>query len=402
MISKTLKHYASIMSEWLNGFTSTKNQTSWKKHIIFVDTKRKLSQIVNLLEGEKEIAVDTEGNSLYSYHSKICLIQVSTRKNHYIIDPIQIKEISCLKNILSNPHIEKILHGSAYDIQMLYLYPGIQIKNLFDTQIAASFLGEARTGLAILIKKYFGITLNKVHQKSNWAIRPLPDEMLEYAIADTAYLLPLADKLKEQLITAQRIDWVREECEYLAGRGKETNKKDSLLFKKKHFSDLKLNTFESIMQFRENLARKMDLPPFRVIDKKAILNIVESENLNMKELKKLTSRFPIIQNHLDEMLEAIKNSDKHTLRIRKKSQQQIFKKCPEKKFKGNMDRLYIWRTRKAEQLKIEPHLILSQRQIPALAESKIRTLNDILNIRCLKTWQKQAFAEELFTILKKE
>ncbi len=80
MTSKTLKQYTSIMSKWLNGFSFMQTNSGLKDGIILVDTERKLGNIVGHLEKEKEIALDTEGNSLYSYHTRVCLIQISTRK----------------------------------------------------------------------------------------------------------------------------------------------------------------------------------------------------------------------------------------------------------------------------------------------------------------------------------
>ncbi|MCM8759307.1 MAG: HRDC domain-containing protein [Candidatus Omnitrophica bacterium] len=399
MISKMFKHYTSIMSKWLNGLSLIQKQSRLKENIILVDTERKLGKLVGHLEKEHELALDTEGNSLYSYHAKVCLIQISTRKKHYIIDPIKIKEISCLKKILSNPNIEKILHGSAYDIQMLYQCSGIHIRNLFDTQIAASFLGESKPGLACLVKKYFGVHLSKVHQKSNWAIRPLPDEMLEYAILDTVYLLPLADRLREELTLKERMEWVKEECEYLAKFGKEIKKKNRSPFSNRQISDSKLPIAAAIMRFREDLARKMDLPPFRVMDKKTILDIAGSRNLDMKELKRITSKSPIIQKHLEEIFEIIRKAGKNSAGV--KHAQQICKKRSDRKFRGKTEKLYIFRNRMAEQLKIEPYLVLSQKQILTLAEAKVTTANDILDIKCLKNWQKELFGKELCEILKK-
>ncbi|MCX7705182.1 MAG: HRDC domain-containing protein [bacterium] len=385
------------MSKWLNGFSFLQNVSRFKEKITYVDTEKTLKHIVERLKNEKEIAVDTEGNSLYCYQSKICLIQVSSREKHYIIDTLRIKNISILKDLFSNPNVEKIMHGSAYDIQMLYQCAGIQIKNLFDTQIAASFLGEKKPGLASIIKKYFGVHLSKTHQKSNWAIRPLPDEMIEYAISDTMYLLFLADRLKKQLKENHRIEWVREECEYLSRYGINIKKKERPSIGIENPSGEKLNAAELVLQFREKVARQMNLPPFRVLDKKTIREIVVKENLDIKTLKWLTAKTPLKQHHLEELLEIIQKAGE---KIVKRQEKQTSKKYHTKDFKEKIDKLYTWRSTRAQQLGLEPYLVLSQKQILSLAEVKIETHNDIAGIDELKNWQKKTFGKELTELLK--
>ncbi len=267
----------------------------------FVDDSAGLSDLLEILRKEREIGIDTEGNSFYSNHPEICLIQISTRTCNYVIDPIKLHDISCLGDILSNPAIEKILHGSSYDIQLLYERTNSSIRNLFDTQIAACFLGEKRTGLASLVERYFNVKLDKKYQMSNWKKRPLSDEMIEYAVSDTKYLLPLADILKEKLKHCRRIEWVKEECKELACNNKIKREKNG------------------------------------------------------------------------------------------------------KRNKGNTDdtieRLKEWRIKKAKELKIEPHLVLTQRQIKNLVEIAIKKKDDIFRINCLKKWQKLEFGSELFSII---
>ncbi|MCM8816025.1 MAG: ribonuclease D [Candidatus Omnitrophica bacterium] len=370
-----------------------------KDKVIFVDNQQKLAKTIEQLKKENEIAVDTEGNSLYSYYSKICLIQISVRKAHYIIDPIKIKEISALEQVLSNQSIEKIIHAAAYDIQMLYQSANIQIKNLFDTQIAANFLGEKNLGLASLIKKYFGVDLNKFHQKSNWAIRPLPKEMIEYAISDTAYLLPLANILKKQLKLKERIEWVKEECQLLTiNKTKEKTKKRTTINIGKIPTE-RLHIFHAITEFRENLARQLDLPAFRIIDKDTILKIAKLERFDLKRLRQLTARFPFVQKNFEQLLEAINSAGKY--KFLKEKRQKILIKLPEKEKREKIEKLYQWRTKKAQQLEIEPHLVLSQKQMVSLVEYSINTMDDILQSGCLKNWQKNLFGKELCEILKK-
>ncbi len=137
--------------------------------------------------------------------------------------------------------------------------------------------------------------------------------------------------MREELILKGREEWVKEECEHLAENGKEIKKKNRVSFSNRLLSDSQLHIAEAIIQFREDLARKMDLPPFRVMDKKTIWNIASSINPDMKELRRITSKSPIIQKYLEEISEIIRNAGKN--RVRVKHTQTIYKKCSDRKFK---------------------------------------------------------------------
>ncbi|MGB9643451.1 MAG: ribonuclease D, partial [Candidatus Ratteibacteria bacterium] len=361
----------------------------------FIDKERDLVKLVENLKKEKEIAFDIEGNSLYRYHSKICLIQISIRSENFIIDPLKIKDTSALHEVFTSPNIVKVLHGSGYDIQMLYQQAGIIIRNLFDTQIAAQFLGEKKTGLASLIEKNFHVRLDKKYQKSNWGIRPLSSEMLDYAISDTKYLLPLADRLRKKLENIKRIEWVIEECEELARSVlKKKLEKTKMIRGAGKIQGKKRAIVEAIIEFRDMIAKEKDIPPFRVLDKETIFKIAATDHLDLNKLKFLTSHHRHIQNHLTALLEKIKTSPiKHYKTARHKKVHHPF-------FHKKAEELHQWRQAKAKTLGIQCHLVLSQHQIFALASSNISSLEDIEKIECLKKWQKQEFGKEIFSLFK--
>ncbi|HOL50057.1 MAG TPA: HRDC domain-containing protein, partial [bacterium] len=356
-----------------------------------------LVTLVERLKKEEEIAFDIEGNSLYSYHSKICLIQVSTRSENFIIDPLKIKNTYVLNEVFTNPHIVKVLHGSVYDVQMLYQHSGIIINNLFDTQIAAHFLGEKKTGLANLLEKHFHVHLDKRHQKSNWGIRPLTPEMLDYATSDTKYLLPLADRLREDLNKMHRTEWVIEECEALARsvlNGKPA--KTKIIRGAGKIPKKKMAIVEAIVEFRDIIAKEKDIPPFRVLDKDTIFKIATTEHIDLKKLQSITSNHRHIQKHLEELLERIKKCPARQYKAT------YHKKVHHPFFSQKAEKLYEWRQSKAENLGIQCHLVLSHHQIVTLASSNIRSLEDMEKTECLKRWQKQEFGNEIFSLLRRK
>src|SRR5206468_11911305 len=180
------------------------------------------------------VAVDTEADSLHSYREKLCLLQISIpapgstankvdtdqstasgRESarpvcDFMVDPLANTDLEPLRRALEAREI--VLHGADYDLRMLRRGLNVVAKRIFDTLIAARLLGIREFSLAALVKRYFGLTLLKGSQKANWAQRPLPARMAEYAINDVHYLLPLADKLEAELVRSERRDWLRMLC----------------------------------------------------------------------------------------------------------------------------------------------------------------------------------------------
>ncbi|MCK5508708.1 MAG: ribonuclease D, partial [Desulfobacterales bacterium] len=150
-----------------------------------INTKTDLEKYTRAFKKEKTIAVDVEADSMYHFKEKVCLIQIATEKKQVVIDPLQIQDLSPLKSLFSQRDIKKIFHGADFDVRSLYRDFNIEIKNLFDTQIACMFLGIRETGLDAVLKKRFEISLNKKYRKKDWSQRPLPEEMIEYAVNDT-------------------------------------------------------------------------------------------------------------------------------------------------------------------------------------------------------------------------
>ena len=164
-----------------------------KQPTYFVVKERSdLKRIAAGLERETMIGVDIEADSMFHYQEKVCLIQISTTSCNILLDPLSLVDLSHLSSIFTDPNIRKVFHGADYDIRSLYRDFGIEVNALFDTQIAARFLGIKETSLAYLLKERFGVTVEKKYQKRDWSKRPLPAAMLAYAVQDTCHLLPLS------------------------------------------------------------------------------------------------------------------------------------------------------------------------------------------------------------------
>ena len=179
--------------------------------MIWIDTQDAFDDAMKRVAAHEKVAVDTEADSLHSYFDKVCLIQISIPGEDLVIDPLRKIDLSAFGAILDDKRITKVLHGADYDLRILNRDFGFTISNVIDTMICAQLLGYEAIGLAALLERYFTITVDKTHQRADWAMRPLPRSMLEYAASDTRNLVALSDKMREELIAIGRWEWAKEE-----------------------------------------------------------------------------------------------------------------------------------------------------------------------------------------------
>jgi ribonuclease D len=224
-------------------------------------------------------ALDTEADSLHSYFHKVCLIQVSAGSQHLVLDPLPLprSELDPLWRVVANPALTVVMHGADYDVRILDRDYGARIGRLEDTQIMAQLLGEERTGLSFLLEREFSIELDKRHQRADWGARPLAPELVAYAAADTAFLLDLADRLRERLEALGRWSWALEECARLTAVRHEEAAPDPLSFERvKGARALKgraRDRFHELFCWRDEEARRLDLPPFKVLGNRPMIEL---------------------------------------------------------------------------------------------------------------------------------
>src|SRR5579884_3486804 len=162
----------------------------------WIDTQAAFDDAMKRVAAQPVVAVDTEADSLHSYFDKVCLIQISIPGEDLIVDPLRDLKLDAFGAILADGRITKILHGADYDLRILNRDFGFTIANVVDTMICAQLLGYEGIGLAALIERYFAITLDKTHQRADWAMRPLPRVMLEYATSDTRHFIALSGRMR--------------------------------------------------------------------------------------------------------------------------------------------------------------------------------------------------------------
>jgi len=370
---------------------------------LLVKDRSNLSRIAAELERETTIGVDLEADSMFHYQEKVCLIQISTPLQDILVDPLSLDDLSPLSPVFADPNIRKVFHGADYDIRSLYRDFGIEVNSLFDTQIAARFLGIRETGLARLLKESLGVLVEKKYQKRDWSERPLPAAMLAYAVQDTCHLLPLSRILEKELRVKGRLFCVEEECELLSNVRPVPPDANPLFLRFKGASRLDprgLAVLESILQLRDAMARRRNLPPFKILGNAPIMEIVERKPVTERDLgriKGLSARQVRMlgRSILKKTDESAKLPEDELPAFPRNTEERIGAKVSKK-----VKALREWREQRAKEMGIDPSLVCTNDQIHSLALAHPKRRKDLEDIDTIRAWQRRLFGSEIFCILK--
>jgi ribonuclease D len=246
--------------------------------------------------GSGPVAVDTEADSFHHYRERVCLVQLSAKGRHALVDPLASIDLSSLNAPFSDRSIRKILHGADYDVRLLARDFGLVVYGLTDTMIAARLLGEPAQGLAALLEKYLGVTLDKSHQRADWSKRPLSEAMREYAVLDTCHLEALASILDQRLEALGRTAWMSEECLRLEGvRWRDRRDLDPEPYRRtkgaRSLDRSGLAVLRELWMWRDAIARKRDKPLFKVLRDETLLALAATPPASIGDLTRV-SGFP--------------------------------------------------------------------------------------------------------------
>ncbi|MDD2900611.1 MAG: HRDC domain-containing protein [Desulfuromonadaceae bacterium] len=366
-----------------------------------ITTMARLTEVATILGEQKEIAVDLEMDSLHHYREKVCLAQVSTRQQSWLIDPLALPSLSPLAAPLADPEIVVVMHGSDYDIRSLHRDFGIEVTNLFDTMIAARFLGIAEFGLAALLRARFGIELDKKYQKADWSKRPLSREMCAYAVADTSDLLPLYDQFRAELEHKGRLQWLEEEGQ-LVCQARVTEKDGPLFMYCKGANKLRghsLAILEELLQLRDRQSELLDRPPFKVLSADTLIEVAECRPGSLYELslvKGMTSGQ--LQRHGSGILSAVEQGlatpESRLPRFPRNGKKEVLERVKER-----LKNLKAWRERYSAELGLDPGLLAPNWLLEAIADTESATQEELDVVPGMREWQKRLFGKDLARIL---
>lgn len=158
------------------------------------------------------IGMDTEFLRERTYRARLCLLQISTRKGVYILDPLEGTELKAIAELVGDDRTEVVVHAGRQDFEIFSQDLGVVPRRVFDVQIAAGFTGYgASLPYGRLVREITGVDLTKGESYTDWCKRPLTETQLTYAANDVRYLIAIADRLKDELVAGGRNEWIGDE-----------------------------------------------------------------------------------------------------------------------------------------------------------------------------------------------
>ncbi len=244
---------------------------------LLVEDDAALEGLLARLDADRDtpVSLDTEADSFHHYFEKVCLVQLEVEGDVFLVDPLAPLSLRPLLERLAPRRLR--MHGADYDLRLLLRDHAFRSRALFDTMIAAQLLGEAEIGLQALLARRLGVTLDKAHQRADWSLRPLSGPMVAYAAGDVAHLPALVDRMERDLEAAGRLSWHVEECARLVAapfpEARTTDDENGWRLKGTNALTSKERAYvRALWEAREERARALDLPPFRVLVNERLLH----------------------------------------------------------------------------------------------------------------------------------
>lgn len=350
-----------------------------------IDRPETLANLVSDLRAADWIALDTEADSLHAYPEKLCLLQISLPGRDELLDPLAGLDFSPLLQELRRR--ELVLHGSDYDLRLLYRTFRFAPHAVFDTMIAARLLGHMEFGLTHLVKKFLGIELEKGPQKMDWAKRPLTSRMEAYARNDTRHLAPLAAILGEELRAKHRLAWHRESCHRLIQECAQERVDDPDEVWRIKGSDRldrpALAVLRELWQWREEEAIASNTPPYFILSHELLIAISTAATQGREVEHLLPARLPAKRRA--RLLIALRRglqrpASEHP--ERRRSNGQRLTPVEQSRFDALKER----RDKQAARLQIDPTLIASRATLVRLARASATDYE-------LMRWQRELLLE---------
>ena len=359
---------------------------------LFLDTPEETARFLREISTAREIAVDTEGASFHRFIDRIYLLQISTRDQSAIIDPLAVPQLDGLGALMERSDVEVVFHDADYDLRLLRQDYGWDVVCIFDTRVAAQLLGIRTFGLAALLERYFGVKLEKKYQRADWSLRPLTPGMLEYAAQDTMHLLELRDRMKADLERAGRLTWAEEEFAIVQSVRWSPDEEGLAFLRIKGARDLtrrELAVFRELARWRDGVASELDRATFRVIGNEPLLELARLQPTDRRGLAGVKG-MPrgIAERQGQELIDAIargKAVDEADLPRFPKARR--WDRDPE--FDARVSALKTARDAVALRLDLDPGVLCAKDRIEAVARRNPETPEELADVTELRRWQRE-------------
>jgi ribonuclease D len=379
--------------------TATREQ----KPPIYLEAPEAVARFVDSIANTRSIALDTEGASFHRFIDRIYLLQMSTREASAILDPLTIGVPDGLGKLLESRDVEVVFHDADYDLRLLHQDYGWRVTNIFDTRVAAQLLGIRVFGLAALLEKFFGLKLDKKHQRADWSMRPLTAGMLEYAAQDTAYLLDLRDRLGNELEKLNRGSWAREEFARLEGTRWEAEDAREAFLRVKGARDLtrrQLALLKELVLWRDGVAKTVDRATFRVVSNDTLLELARlAPNARAQLVGVKGMPRGILESRSSEILNAVEHGlSVPDAELPRFPRAQRWERDPD--FDDVVAKLKTVRDAAADRLDLDPGVLCPRERLEAIARRRPDSVDELREVPELRRWQIEQLGEEFIRALR--
>lgn len=370
---------------------------------LYLDSADATSSFLESIANTRALAIDTEGASFHRFVDRIYLLQLSTERRHAIIDPLRVTALPELGALLESTEVEVVFHDADYDLRLLHQDYGWRVRRIFDTRLAAQLLGIKAFGLAALLERYFEVRLDKKHQRADWSMRPLPQDMLEYAAQDTMHLLQLRQCMRDALEKAGRLHWAEEEFGRLEGTRWEAEDPSEAFMRLKGARDLsrrELALLRELVEWRNGVARELDRSTFRVAGNEVLFTMAREAPRTKAALEgvKGLSR-SVVARQADRILEAIaRGQDVPDSALPKFPRGPRWARDPD--FEARVTRLKSARDRRAVELEMDPGVLCPRERLEAVARRNPKSVDDLLEVTEVRKWQVEVLGQDFVDALR--
>ena len=277
---------------------------------MYISEPNELKAFCERAASSRMLAVDTEFLREKTYYPKLCLVQVATHDESACIDPLQIEDMSPLCELLIDERITKVLHACTQDLETLLDTYGIMVAPVFDTQVAAAFLGmRQQVGYGALVERYTGVHLPKADSLTDWSRRPLDAEQLAYAEDDVRYLPGIYDSMMTQLVAKNRLGWVAPEMAEVSARSHIERVPEEAYLHLKRASSLtrrQLAVAREVCAWRERNAARRNVPRKWVVSDEILVEVSKRSPKTVERLRRIRGTEQISETEAAELVRAVR------------------------------------------------------------------------------------------------
>ena len=359
----------------------------------FVDKPEQLEQLCNRLQKSRWLALDTEFIRERTYYPHFCLLQISNGEEAACIDPLQLDDLSPLTALLFDESIVKVFHAGRQDLEIFHLLWQRLPRPLFDTQIAATLLGQGeQIGYGGLVQKVLGIELEKGAARTDWSQRPLEQEQIRYALDDVIHLGEIYLQQRSALEKMGRLQWLESDFNMLADPATYQIEPDSCWQRVKgrqHLKGVQLTVLQQLAAWREERAIKRDKPRKWMLKDEILLEMARRMPNDKQQLQRLRGvEERLVERHGDALLQLIDQARSLPPELWPVEQRT---KRPGVEQEALTDLLMCALRLLAQQQKISPAIIAGRKELERLAKGE-------RDITLLNGWRKSIAGDILLDL----